>query len=133
MSTLYFCNFLNLYFVHTNFYGKTGVSSLKNECIMLNLVFSAVPLLLRSRLCLKAFRQGHLLYRQISPVPDVPQISLTPQNVAINQGINLRVVPTSQDSLGRSYRRRSHLQQISSPNLSKIYSSDVHRFTDQTS
>ena len=98
MSTLYFCTFLHLYFVrtvHTNFYAKSGVSSSKNELVMLNLVFSAVPLLLRSRFCLKASRQGHLLHRQISPVPDVPQILFTPQNVAIDQGINLSVVATS--------------------------------------
>ena len=58
---------------------------------MLNLVFSVAPLLLRSRLCLKASREGDLLHCQLSPVPHVPQILLTPQNVAINQGINLRV------------------------------------------
>ena len=44
---------------------------------MLNLIFSAVSLLLQSRLCLKASRQGHLLHCQISPVPDVPQIQVT--------------------------------------------------------
>ena len=45
MSTLYFCNFLHLYFVrtvHTNIYAKSGVSSSKNECIVLNLVFTVV-------------------------------------------------------------------------------------------
>ena len=99
MSTLYFCTFLHLYFVrtvHTKFYAKSGVSISKNERVMLNLVFSAVPLIHRSRLYLKASRQGHLLHRQISPVPNVSQILFTPQNVAIDQGINLRVVPTSQ-------------------------------------
>ena len=115
MSTLYFCTFLYLYFVrtfHTNFYAKSGVSSSKNERVMLNFVFSTVSLLLplRSGLCLKASRQGHLLHCQISPVPDVPQILFTPQNVAINQGINLRVVPMSQDTHGHSFCRRSHLQ-----------------------
>ena len=138
MSTLYFCTFLHLYFVrtvHTKFYAKSGVSISKNERVMLNLVISAVPLIHRSRLYLKASRQGHLLHRQISPVPDVSQISFTPQNVAIDQGINLRVVPTSQDSHGRSYRRQSCPQQIFSfyfpPNLSK---SDVDATTDsQTS
>ena len=72
MSTLYFCTFLHLYFVqivHTNFCAKSGVSSSKNEHVMFNLVFSAVLLLLGS------------------------------QNVAIDQGIYLRVVPTSYNSL----------------------------------
>ena len=49
--------------------------------------------------------------------------------------IHLGVVPTSQDSLGRSYCRRSRPQQIYSfcfsQNLSKIYSSDVHIHTDR--
>ena len=86
---------------------------------------------LRSRLCLKASRQGHLLHHQISPVPDIPQNLFTPQNVAIDQGINLRVVPTSQDSLGRSYCHQNRPQQFFSfyfsPNLSK---SDVDATTD---
>ena len=49
MSTFHFCTFIHLYFVrrvHTNFYAKSGVSSSKNERVMLNLVFSAVSLLL---------------------------------------------------------------------------------------
>ena len=100
MSTLYFCTFVRfllLYFIrtfHTNFYVKSGVSSSKNGLVMPNLVFSAIPLLLQSRFCLKASRQVHRLHGQISPVPDVPQILFTPQNVAIDQGINLRVVLT---------------------------------------
>ena len=134
MSALYFCTFLHLYFVrtvNTKFYAKYGVSISKNERVMLNLVISAVTLIHQSRLYLKASRQGHLLHRQISPVPDVSQISFTPQNVAIDQGINLRVVSISQDSLGRSYCRQSRPQQIFSfyfsPNLSK---SDVDATTD---
>ena len=79
----------------------------------------------------KASGYGHLLHHPISPFPDVPQILFTPQNVAIDQGINLKLVPTSYDSLGRSYRRRRRSQQIYSfcfsPNLSK---SDVDRLTD---
>ena len=117
MSTLYFCTFLYLYFVrtvHTNFYAKFGVSSSKSEHVMLNLGFSAVLLLLRPPVSFvfEGFQIG-----SPSSSPD----------------INLRVVPTSHDSLGRSYRRPSRPQQIYSfcfsPNLSKIYSSDVHRTT----
>ena len=103
-----FEHFILFYFViwsdsHMNFHAKSGVSSSKNECVMLNLVFSAIPLLLRSRLCLKGSRQGHLLHCQISPVSDVPQISFTSHNVAIDWGINLRVVSPSQDTHGQSY------------------------------
>merc|ERR1712105_99402 len=97
MSILYFCTFSWLYFVrtvHTKLYAKSRVSSSKNKRVSLNLVFSAFKLLLRSHLCLKASRWGHLLHCQISLVPGVSQISFTPQNVAIDKGINLRVVPT---------------------------------------
>ena len=145
--------FLHLYFVrtvHTNYYAKSAVSSSKNECVMLYLVFSDIPLLLRPLLCLKAFRQGHhlvntsllllclpneghLLNFQISLVPEVPQISFTPQNVAIDQGINLRVVPTSYDSLGLSYHCPSRSQQIYSicfsPNLSIQVTGHNHTHT----
>ena len=76
--------------VHTNFHAKSGVSNSKNERVIINLVFSAIPLIIRSLLCLKASRWGHLLHRQISSVPDVPQILFTPQNIAIEQGIYLR-------------------------------------------
>ena len=131
---MYFLHFYFVRTVHTNFYAKSAVSSSKNECIMLYLVFSAIPLLLRSLLCLKASRQGHLLNFQISLVPEVPQILFTPQNVAIDQAINLRVVPTSYNSLGRSYRRRSRSQQIYSicfsPNLSIQVTGHNHTHLD---
>ena len=135
MSTLYFCTFLHLYFcqtVHTNIYAKSGFSSSKYDRVMLNLVFSAVPLLLWSCLCLKASRQGHLLHRQISPVPDVPQILFTPQNVSLYQWINLKVAPTSQDSLGCSYRCRSRPQQIYSFCYSPYHSKNGLRTDRQT-
>ena len=64
---------------------------------MLNLVFSAVLLLLRPLVSfvLEGFQ---IVSPSSSPdvsVPNVSQVLFTPQNVAINQGINLRVVPTS--------------------------------------
>ena len=81
-----------------------NLESLAQKLSVLCSIYYSLPFpsssALRSRLCLKASRQGHLLHHQISPVPDVPQISFTPQNVAINQGIHLRVIPTSQDTHG---------------------------------
>ena len=53
MSTLYFCTF----YVHMNFHAKTGVANSKNESVMLNLVFSAIPLLLWS-LVFEGFQMG---------------------------------------------------------------------------
>ena len=51
----------------------------------------------------------------------VPQILLTPQNVAIDQGINLRVVPTSYNTHGHSHRRPQQIYSFFvSPNLSKM-------------
>ena len=100
MSTLYFCTFLHLYFVqtvHKNFYAKSGISSSLNERVMLNLVFSAVSLLLRPPVSFvfEGFQIG-----SPSLSPDIsgsgcPTNFVTPQIVAINQEINLRVVPTS--------------------------------------
>ena len=73
-------------------------------------------------LCLKASRKGHLLNTQLSLVPGVPQILFTPQNIAIDQGTNSKVVPTSYDRLGHPYCRWSRSPQIYSicfsPNLS---------------
>ena len=70
----------------------------------------------------KGFRKGHLLNTQLSLVPGVPQILSTPQNIAIDQGTNSKVVPTSYDRLGHPYCRWSHSPQIYSicfsPNLS---------------
>ena len=42
----FFVHFVLLYFVrtvHTNFHAKSGLCSSKNERVMLNLVFGAVP------------------------------------------------------------------------------------------
>ena len=108
--------------VHTDFYAKSAVSSSRIEHVLLYLVISANPLPLRYYLCLKASRKGHLLNTQISLVPGVPQILFTPQTIAIDQGTNSKVVPTSYDRLGHPYCRWSHSPQIYSicfsPNLS---------------
>ena len=72
MSTLYFCTFLHLYFVrtvNTKFYAKSGVSISKNERVMLNLVF------------------------QIVTFSIARYLPFTPQNIAIDQGINLKSSP----------------------------------------
>ena len=130
MSTLYFCTFyICSLFGQSIRTSMQNLESLAQKVSMLCSIQDSLPFrsssALWSRLCLKASRQGHLIYHQISPSPDVPQNLFTPQNVAIDQGINLRVVPTSQDSLGRSYCCRSRPQQIFSlyfsPNISKSY------------
>ena len=95
-----FCNFVlyNL-FRQSIWISIQNLESLsqKNERVMLNLVFSAVLLLLRPPVSfvLEGFQIG-----SPSSSPDIsgsrcPTNFVHPQNVAIDQGINLRVVPTS--------------------------------------
>ena len=64
---------------------------------MLNLGFSAISLLLRPPVSFvfEGFQIGSPFPSRYISGPDVPQILFTPQNVAIDQGINLRVFPTS--------------------------------------
>ena len=119
MSTLYFFMSVLCSCVQSIQTSMQNLESLAQK--MSELCLLQYSLLLRSRLCLKGSRQGHLLRCHISQVSNIPQISFTPQNVAIDKGINLRVVPTSQDTHGNSYYRGSRLQQIYSlcfsPNL----------------
>ena len=56
LRTLYFLCVFFVWTVHTNIYSKSGLSISKNERVMLNLVFSEIPLLLGSWLCLKGSR-----------------------------------------------------------------------------
>ena len=81
----------------------------------------------------KGFPKGNLLNTQISMVPDVPQILFTPQDIAIDQGTNSKVVPTSYDRLCPTHRRWSHSPQIYSicfsPNLSIQVTGHNHTHT----
>ena len=71
----------------------------KMSGVILNLVISAVSPPPPMSVVFEGFQIGSILHSQISPGPDVPQFLFTPQNVAIDQGINLRVVPTSSPAL----------------------------------
>ena len=127
-----FCISVHLYF-------SIFVFLLKNGWVLSTLYFYAQFSILRRPpppqvlVVFEGFQMG-----SPSPSPDiscsnVPQLLFTSQNVAIKKGIHLGVVPNFYDRLGRSYRCWSCLQQIYSfylsPNLSKIYSSGMHRYT----
>ena len=84
----------------------------------------------QSRLCLESSKQGYFLPCRITPMSVIPKNLFTPQNVANDQGINLRVVPASKDTHGLSYHHQSRPQRIYSfcfsPNLSKILQLSVY-------